>query len=84
MDMSQQASLAKSAAHPETVTPVVSEAPEASRTENRQAAVVLGMIGLAIAAWATSGFLFGVVGIAMPALAMVPVIFVTLILIARG
>ncbi len=81
MDMSQQASLAKNATPAE---PASHAAPEGSRTENRQAAVALAIIALAIAGWAVSGFLFGIVGIAMPALAMVPVIFVTLILIARG
>lgn len=81
MDLSQQASLAQNATPAETAP----DAPaEGSRTESRQAAFALALIGLAIAAWATSGFLFGIVGIAMPALAMVPAIFVVLILIARG
>jgi len=75
MDMSQHASLAQETA---------AQAPRPNRTENRHAAIIFAVIALAGAAWATSGVLFGIPGIALPAMAAVPVIFATLILISRG
>ena len=75
MDMSQHESLAQSNARP---------ALEGSRTESRQAALIFVMIALGVAGLAVSGYFFGVPGVALPAMASVPVIFLTLILIARG
>ncbi len=75
MDMSQHASLAE-----KTFT----EAKTSNRTETRQAAVIFAIVALALAGWAASGFFFGIPGVALPALALVPGIFVTLVLIARG
>ncbi len=75
MDMSQHASLAETKAV---------ETPASSRAENRRAGVIFALIALAVAGLAVSGYFFGIPGVAMPALASVPVIFLMLILIARG
>ncbi len=78
MDMSRHASLAEAGK-------------EASATESRsergergQAALILAMVALGVAGLAVSGYFFGIVGVTLPILATVPVLFVMLVLIARG
>jgi hypothetical protein len=46
--------------------------------------ILLLLVLLAVAAWGASVFFFGIPGLYIPALALVPVMFVVLILISRG
>ena len=79
MDMSQHATLAAEK------TDVNANYPDAAAAlEFKRDAIIFAIIGLALAGWATSGLLFGIVGIAMPALALVPVIYVMLVLLTKG
>lgn len=49
-----------------------------------EAAWVWAIVGLLAVLWGTSVALFGIPGLYIPAVAMVPVIFVALVVISRG
>ena len=71
MDMSQHATL-------------LAEKTQATETANKLEKHLFIGTGIFAAGWVASGFLFGVVGIAMPALALVPVAFSFIILLTKG
>ncbi len=75
MDMSRHASLAEAGKEASATE---------SRSERGQAALILAMVALGVAGLAVSGYFFGIVGVTLPILATVPVLFVMLVLIARG
>lgn len=60
-------------------------APQA-RTDEETAPVLRILLSLAVlvAGWATSVVLWGIPGLYIPALAMVPVVWVVLLIISRG
>lgn len=79
MDMSQHATLAAQK------TDVNANYPDAAAAlEFKRDAIIFAIIALAAVAWAVSGIAFGVIGVAMPAMALVPVIFVVLVLLTKG
>jgi hypothetical protein len=53
-------------------------------TEIKTPAWLYVVLALVVVLWGTSVALFGVPGLYMPAVAAVPVIFLTLVLISRG
>lgn len=55
-----------------------------NQPSNKTAALLLVAVAIFIALWATSVVLFGIPGLYIPALCMVPVIYLTLIRIAWG
>ena len=57
---------------------------KAKLTESQQVAAILMAVLLAVAAWGLSFATWGVPGLYIPAVAMVPVMFVCLILITVG
>ncbi len=72
MDMSQHPDLnASSESHSKT-------------TEDRQAAVFLGVIAVFLAALALSGYTFGIAGIVLPMIGMTALAYVMMILLTKG
>lgn len=65
----------------------MSSAPDhhgSNQPDNRTAAWLIVAVVVFLALWATSVALFGVPGLYIPALALVPVIWALLILVSRG
>ena len=65
----------------------MSSAPDhhgSNQASNKTAAWLLVAVVLFLALWATSVALFGVPGLYLPALALVPVVWAVLILVSRG
>lgn len=61
------------------------QAPSASETKQKSPdGIILLVTLLAIAAWGASVFFFGVPGLYIPALALVPVMYALLLIISRG
>jgi len=65
----------------ETASKTRQTAPVSERTRD---AMILVTVLLALVAWGVSVALWGIPGLYIPALAMVPVIWVVLIIISRG
>ncbi|MDF1801996.1 hypothetical protein [Thalassovita sp.] len=61
-----------------------SAAPTSEPKESSPDTLILLITLLAVVAWGASVFFFGIPGLYIPALAMVPVIYVLLIVISRG
>lgn len=71
------------------MTPASTLEPEAaqstdSKAEDALAAKIIVAIFLALVAWGMAIFVWGVPGLYVPALALVPVIYIALIAMARG
>lgn len=63
------------------------DAPTTTATEKKKRSpetLILLVTLLALVAWGASVFFFGIPGLYIPALAMVPVMYIILILISRG
>lgn len=61
------------------------QAPSASETKQKSPdGIILLVTLLAIAAWGASIFFFGIPGLYIPALALVPVMYALLLIISRG
>lgn len=75
MDMSQ---------HPNVKETARAKAPDSVATENARAAIFFAFLGLLVAGWAASGVMFGAIGLAIPALALVPVAFILIVMITLG
>ncbi|MBA85601.1 MAG: hypothetical protein CML69_12810 [Rhodobacteraceae bacterium] len=61
-----------------------SELPAAETKPKSPDTLILLVVLLAVIAWGGSGFFFGIPGLYIPALAMVPVMYVILIIISQG
>ena len=55
-----------------------------NQPSNKTAILLLVAVAIFLALWATSVVLFGVPGLYIPALALVPVVWTVLIIISRG
>ncbi|MDX2482544.1 MAG: hypothetical protein QNK42_02660 [Pseudodonghicola sp.] len=55
-----------------------------NQSDNKAAIWLLVAVVLFLVLWATSVALFGVPGLYIPALALVPVVWIVLILVSRG
>jgi len=67
------------------MTAIDASAVEATETKKKSPeAVILMLVVLALVAWGASVFFFGIPGLYIPALAMVPVMYVLLIIISQG
>ena len=67
------------------MTAIDASAVEATETKKKSPeAVILMLVVLALVAWGASVLFFGIPGLYIPALAMVPVMYVLLIIISQG
>ncbi|MEZ5674565.1 hypothetical protein SAMN06265173_10312 [Thalassovita litoralis] len=67
-----------------TATDAMATTPAKEAPKKSPDGMILFITLLALAAWGASVFFFGIPGLYIPALAMVPVMYVILILISRG